>query len=125
MDYSSGFILNDETYLFFADKSFFTRLLTMKGEKMKEYLTDSNEVLKSLNTGEEGLSSAEAEKRLEANGKNKLVEAKKETLLMRFVKQLIEPMTIILIIAAIISAIVEAPFLCVQLTVRNTINTTA
>ena len=109
MDYSSGFILNDETYLFFADKSFFTRLLTMKGEKMKEYLTDSNEVLKSLNTGEEGLSSAEAEKRLEANGKNKLVEAKKETLLMRFVKQLIEPMTIILIIAAIISAIVEAP----------------
>ena len=50
---------------------------------------------------------AEAEKRLEANGKNKLVEGKKESLIRRFFKQLAEPMTIILLVAAAISAGVE------------------
>ena len=74
---------------------------------MKEYLTESSEVVKSLASSENGLSSAEAEKRLAENGKNKLVEGKKESLIHRFFKQLAEPMTIILLVAAAISAGVE------------------
>ena len=76
---------------------------------MKEYLKSSEEVLKEQGTGENGLSTDEATKRLEANGKNKLKEDKKETLIVRFLKQLSEPMTIILLIAAVISAAIELP----------------
>ena len=74
---------------------------------MKEYLQSSNEVLTSLSSSENGLTTSEAEKRLEANGKNKLAEGKKESMLHRFLKQLAEPMTIILLVAAAISAGVE------------------
>ena len=74
---------------------------------MKEYLKKSKDVLSELSSSENGLSAAEAAKRLEQNGKNKLAEGKKESLFHRFLKQLAEPMTIILIVAAIISAGVE------------------
>ena len=74
---------------------------------MKEYLKKSKDVLSELSSSENGLSGAEAAKRLEQNGKNKLAEGKKESLFHRFLKQLAEPMTIILIVAAIISAGVE------------------
>ena len=74
---------------------------------MKEYLKASSEVLGELSSDAQGLTQSEAEKRLEQNGKNKLVEGKKESMLHRFMKQLAEPMTIILIVAAIISAGVE------------------
>ncbi|MBQ5613372.1 MAG: cation-translocating P-type ATPase [Clostridia bacterium] len=74
---------------------------------MKFYCEDKESVIQELNSSEAGLSSAEAGKRLEANGKNKLAEGKKESLLHRFFKQLAEPMTIILLVAAAISAGVE------------------
>ncbi len=74
---------------------------------MKEYLKQSEDVLSELSVSQNGLTAAEAEKRLEQNGKNKLAEGKKESLLHRFLKQLAEPMTIILIVAAAISAGVE------------------
>ncbi|MBQ1229423.1 MAG: HAD-IC family P-type ATPase, partial [Clostridia bacterium] len=74
---------------------------------MKFYCEDKESVIQELNSSENGLSSAEAGKRLEANGKNKLAEGKKESLLHRFFKQLAEPMTIILLVAAAISAGVE------------------
>ena len=74
---------------------------------MKEYLRSSAEVLDEASTSIDGLSSDEAAKRLEQNGKNKLVEGKKESLIVRFFKQLAEPMTIILLVAAAISAGVE------------------
>ncbi len=74
---------------------------------MKYYATEKDAVINELNTSNDGLSSAEAEKRLAENGKNKLVEGKKESLLHRFLKQLAEPMTIILLVAAAISAGVE------------------
>ena len=80
---------------------------------MKHYIETSEAVLKELDTTKEGLMATEAEARLEKNGKNKLAEGKKETLIMRFLKQLAEPMTIILIVAAVISgilAIVEKEF---------------
>ena len=80
---------------------------------MKEYLRTKEEVLSELNVNENGLSSSEAEARLEKHGKNKLAEGKKESVIHRFLKQLAEPMTIILIVAAIISAVlavVESEF---------------
>ena len=74
---------------------------------MKHYLEESNVVLGALESSEQGLSEQEAAARLERNGKNKLAEGKKESLLHRFLKQLAEPMTIILLVAALISAGVE------------------
>ncbi len=74
---------------------------------MKLYLKETSAVLEEVNTTAEGLSGTEAAARLEKNGKNKLVEGKKESLFRRFLKQLAEPMTIILLVAAAISAGVE------------------
>ena len=74
---------------------------------MKFYLEKSEDVLTEVKSSEGGLSSAEASARLEKNGKNKLAEGKKESTFRRFLKQLAEPMTIILIVAALISAGVE------------------
>ena len=74
---------------------------------MKHYLEEKEAVLGALETSAEGLSEREAAARLERNGKNKLAEGKKESLLRRFLKQLAEPMTIILLVAAAISAGVE------------------
>ena len=74
---------------------------------MKFYSADKDAVIQHVNSTPDGLTSAEAEKRLAENGKNKLAEGKKESLLHRFLKQLAEPMTIILLVAAAISAGVE------------------
>ena len=74
---------------------------------MKHYLNDASEVIKSVGSNNDGLSTAEATERLSKNGKNKLIEAKKESMIRRFFKQLCEPMTIILLVAAVISAGVE------------------
>ena len=74
---------------------------------MKEYLRTKEDVLKELDVSENGLSTKKAEERLEKNGKNKLAEGKKESTLHRFLKQLAEPMTIILLVAAVVSAFVE------------------
>lgn len=72
---------------------------------MKEYLSDVTEVLNGVSSSSNGLSATDATQRLERNGKNKLIESKKESLLIRFLKQLAEPMTIILLVAAAISAV--------------------
>ena len=72
---------------------------------MKFYCEDQTKVLSSLNTSEKGLSSAEAQKRLEANGKNKLAAAKGKSIVRRFLEQLADPMIIILLVAALISGI--------------------
>ena len=74
---------------------------------MKFYLEKTEEVLRQVGSAEDGISSAEASERLLKNGKNKLVEGKKESMIHRFFKQLCEPMTIILLVAAAISAGVE------------------
>lgn len=72
---------------------------------MKEYLRSVEEVLKEKQVAENGLSDAQAEERGRLYGKNKLVEGKKISLLQRFMKQLADPMIIILIVAAVISGI--------------------
>ncbi len=75
---------------------------------MKEYLRSKEEVIAEQQSTVHGLTAAEAAKRLEQNGKNKLVEGKKVTVLERFLKQLADPMIIILIAAAIVSGITAA-----------------
>lgn len=72
---------------------------------MKEYLTDVGEVMKNENSSLAGLTTAEAKKRAEKYGKNKLKAAKKVPLIVRFLSQLGDPMTIILICAAVVSGI--------------------
>ena len=71
---------------------------------MKFYCEDSAKVLGEVGSTREGLSSAEAAERLEKNGKNKLAAAKGKSLIRKFLEQLAEPMTIILLVAAAISA---------------------
>lgn len=72
---------------------------------MKDYLSTAKEVLKEWNTNEEGLSAQEAAKRLEKYGNNKLKEGKKASLIQRFLKELANPMIIVLIVAALVSGI--------------------
>ena len=71
---------------------------------MKFYLEQTDSVFSQVKSSESGLSSAEAEKRLSENGKNKLKEGKKKSIFSRVMAQLSDPMIIILIVAAIISA---------------------
>lgn len=75
---------------------------------MKEYLQDFKDVLSSVSSSVSGLTSSEASSRLEKNGKNKLAEGKKQSLISRFLSQLADPMIIILIVAAVISAVTAA-----------------
>jgi len=73
---------------------------------LKEYLKDSAKVVEDVKSdGTYGLSSAEAKKRLERDGLNKLKEAKKDPLWKRFFAQMADPMIIMLIVAAVISAL--------------------
>ena len=74
---------------------------------MKHYLEETDVVLAAVETTASGLAASEAADRLAKNGKNKLAEAKKESRILRFFKQLAEPMTIILLVAAAISAGLE------------------
>ncbi len=81
---------------------------------MKHYCEDKEVVLQTLDSSADaGLTVEEADRRLAANGRNKLVEGKKKSIIRRFFEQLMDPMIIILIGAAIISgvmAIVEKEF---------------
>ena len=104
----SGFILNDETYpsrisLFFSTYAHRIR----QGVFMKEYLQRIDDVFEQAKSSQNGLMQEEADKRLLSQGKNKLAEGKKEPMILRFLKQFIEPMTLILIVAAIISAVMS------------------
>ena len=74
---------------------------------MKYYLHSADGTLNELRSSENGLSSAEAEKRLAENGHNKLNEGKKTPLIVKFFKQMTDPMTIILLVAAVVSGIIS------------------
>ncbi len=73
---------------------------------MKFYGESAESALRETESRREGLTSSEASLRLEKNGKNKLEEAKKESLFVRFLKQLADPMIIILIAAAAVSGVI-------------------
>ncbi len=69
------------------------------------YCEDVEKVLQQVESAETGLSVEEADKRLAANGKNKLEAPKGKSLIRRFFEQLADPMIIILLAAAAISAV--------------------
>ena len=72
---------------------------------MKFYNQQLSEVFKVLGSNENGLTSKQAEQILAQNGPNKLDESEKITLLQRFIAQLKDPMIIILLAAAAVSAV--------------------
>ncbi len=71
----------------------------------KTYTKSTREVLDALGVDENGLTTAQAQERLAKYGPNKLKEGQKPTLLQRFLAQLRDPMLIILMIAAAVSAL--------------------
>ena len=73
--------------------------------EIEQYKLKKDEVLKTFLTSEEGLSSEEAKKRLEANGRNALSEGKKKSKLALFFSQFKDLMTLILIAAAFLSGV--------------------
>lgn len=73
---------------------------------MKEYLASAEDVLKEQSTSADaGLSTAEAQTRQAKFGPNKLKEEEKTPLWIRFFQQMADPMVIMLIVAAVISAV--------------------
>ena len=72
---------------------------------MKYYLESSSEVFGEVKSTENGLTSEQARRRSAETGKNKLAEGKKTPLILRFLSQFADPMIIILIAVAVISAI--------------------
>ena len=75
---------------------------------MKFYCENTEEVLKQVNSSENGLTEAEAQKRLNENGKNRLEAAKGKSIFRRFMEQLADPMIIILLAAAAVSGVLAA-----------------
>lgn len=75
---------------------------------MKFYCESMEEALNQVASSKDGLSQAEAGKRLEENGKNRLEAAKGKSLFRRFMEQLADPMIIILLVAAAVSGILAA-----------------
>ncbi len=73
---------------------------------MKFYLESADAVFAEVQSTVDGLTSAEAQKRLAENGKNKLKEAEKESLFKKFIHSLADPMIIMLLVAALIQAVV-------------------
>ena len=71
----------------------------------KTYTLTTEQVLQNLEVGTDGLNDAQAQQRQEKYGPNKLKEGKKPSLLQRFLTQLKDPMLIILMIAAAVSAL--------------------
>ncbi len=72
------------------------------------YQRTQDDILTELESSASGLSEEQAEERLERYGENKLAEAKKTTVLQRFFQQLKDPMLLILLAAAAVSAVTNA-----------------
>ncbi len=72
---------------------------------MQYYLKEIDEVLKEVKSSKQGLTSDEAIKRQQNEGKNKLKEKEKESILKKIIKSLLDPMIIMLLVAAGISAV--------------------
>ncbi|MBE6027485.1 MAG: cation-translocating P-type ATPase [Clostridiales bacterium] len=74
-------------------------------EGYRPYLESIDSVLAETGSAAAGLSAEEAAARLESDGPNKLIEAKKRSSIARFFDQMKDPMIIILLVAAALSLI--------------------
>jgi len=81
--------------------------LSKEQSKALFYTQGEEEVLKSLDTSIDGLSTAQAKERLDAYGYNELDEGEKRSLLSKFIDQFKDLMIIILLVAAALSVITE------------------
>ena len=72
---------------------------------MKPYLETYEETLNRLGSSQDGLSEAAAAQRLQETGPNKLREPEKDSIFKKFLNELADPMTLVLIAAAIVSAV--------------------
>ncbi len=72
---------------------------------MRFYTEEIETVLRALESAENGLNTAEAAKRQEEVGRNKLREPKGKSLFRRFLEQLADPMILILLAAAAVSGV--------------------
>ncbi len=73
---------------------------------MEWYNKSDKTIFEELGSSEQGLSDAEAQKRLETDGENKLKEGKRDSVAKKFFLQFTNVMVIVLIAAAVISAVV-------------------
>ncbi|MCE2247863.1 HAD-IC family P-type ATPase [Streptococcus thermophilus] len=81
--------------------------MSKEQSKVLFYTQGVEEVLKSLDTSVDGLSTAQAKERLDAYGYNELDEGEKRSLLSKFIDQFKDLMIIILLVAAALSIITE------------------
>lgn len=80
----------------------------LEANSLKEYLESKEEVLRSVGSSPEGLTSDEAQKRISSDGPNKLREGKQKNIVLMFLKELTDPMLIILMVAAVLSVVTSA-----------------
>lgn len=73
-------------------------------QEKKFYSTSTAEVQASLHTAEQGLTKAEADKRLREGGANSLVAKRRKTIIERFIDQFKDFMIAVLLVAAIVAA---------------------
>lgn len=74
-----------------------------KHEDYYPYLEPASEVLAKEESRKNGLKSSEADERLKKFGKNKLIEQKKRSTILRFLDQIKDPMILVLLAAALLS----------------------
>lgn len=72
---------------------------------MSYYLKSTEEVLEEIDSTPQGLTSAQANERIEKFGKNKLAEPPKKTFMQKFIGSLTDPMIVMLLVAAGISTV--------------------
>ena len=73
---------------------------------MEYYLESKENVLRELESSERGLSSQEAAARLRQQGKNRLAEEEKRSVLRKFLDSVTDPMILMLLGAALVQVIV-------------------
>ncbi|MFC6463743.1 cation-translocating P-type ATPase [Marinilactibacillus sp. GCM10026970] len=72
---------------------------------MQHYQQNTEEVLSSLDTTEEGLTSSEVKKRQEENGLNELEQKDRQSTLSLFLESFKDPMVIVLLIVAVVQVL--------------------
>lgn len=80
-----------------------TKINKEKYEDYYPYLEPASEVLTKEESRKNGLNSSEADERLRKFGKNKLIEQKKRSTILRFLDQIKDPMILVLLAAALLS----------------------
>ena len=76
-------------------------------KRMPWHAQQTKEVYSALQTSVEGLSDAEAAERLRTNGRNELRSKPKKTILQMLKEQIVDPMVLILLGAAVFSAVLK------------------